>query len=50
MQPILKVSNLVKIYRRKDKIVKAVDDISFEADNGEIFEYWVQMDQVKLSQ
>lgn len=37
MESILKVENLVKTYKSKNKTVKAVDNISFEGARGEIF-------------
>ncbi len=37
MESILKVENLVKTYKSKNKTVKAVDNISFDGARGEIF-------------
>ncbi|HPC39194.1 MAG TPA: ABC transporter ATP-binding protein [Exilispira sp.] len=36
-EPILKVENLCKTYRAKTKTIKAVNNISFEGNKGEIF-------------
>lgn len=36
-EPILKVENLCKTYRSKIKTIKAVENISFEGNKGEIF-------------
>lgn len=37
MKKILEVNNLIKTYKNKNKLVKAVDNINFEAYEGEIF-------------
>lgn len=37
MGPVVKVENLCKTYRGRNKQIKAVDNISFEGVSGEIF-------------
>jgi len=37
MQPLIKLANLKKHYRDKTKTIKALDDVSFEINHGEIF-------------
>ncbi len=35
LQPAIEIKNLVKEYRRKKDIVRALDDVSFQIENGE---------------
>ena len=37
MEPIIEVKNLVKVFHSRGRTIKAVDDISFDVDKGEIF-------------